>query len=104
MDHDSPQERDVHLATFTVFFYQNAHLLHYAYPCAPHCVQVRSHGVAVAAFFLLQQMGCIGFNVSVHTAAAAAMVPQVNRFQPHSVRQWQQQILFLATAAAAECE
>ena len=45
----------------------------------------------MAAIFLLQQMGCIGFNVSVHTAAAAAMVPQVSGFGTHFVRlqQWQ---------------
>ena len=34
--HDSPQERDLHLAIFTVFFYQNAHLLHYASPMHLH--------------------------------------------------------------------
>ena len=43
-------------------------------------MKARSHGAAAAAIFLPQQMGCIGFNVSVHTAAAAATVPQVNGF------------------------
>ena len=37
MDHDTPQERDVRLANFTVF-YQKAHLLHYVSPCVPHSV------------------------------------------------------------------
>ena len=34
-------------------------------------VKVRSHDAAAAeaAIFLPQQMGCIGFNVAVHTAA-----------------------------------
>ena len=36
--------------------------------------------------FFLQQMGCIGFNVSVHTAAAAATVPQLYGFGTHFVR------------------
>ena len=49
-------------------------------------VKVRSHGAAAAAIFLPQQMGCIGFNVSVHTAAAAATVLQVNGFGTHFVR------------------
>ena len=53
-----------------------------------HEFKARSHGAAAAAIFLLQQMGCIGFNVSVHTAAAAAMVPQVNGFRTHFVRLW----------------
>ena len=53
-------------------------------------VKARSHGAAAAAIFLPQQMGCIGFNVSVHTAAAAAMVPQVNGFRTHFVRLRQQ--------------
>ena len=46
--------------------------------------------MAAAAIFLLQQMGCIGFNVSVHTAAAAATVLQVNGFRTHFVQlqQW----------------
>ena len=35
MDQDSPQERDVHLANFTVL-YQKAHLLHYAPPMHLH--------------------------------------------------------------------
>ena len=48
-------------------------------------IRARSHGAAAAAIFLPQQMGCIGFNVSVHTAAAAAMVPQVNGFRNHFV-------------------
>ena len=43
-------------------------------------LKVRSHGAAAAAIFLPQQMGCIGLNVSVHTAAAT--VPQVNGFFP----------------------
>ena len=43
-------------------------------------IKVRSHGAAAAAIFLPQQMGCIGFNVSVHTAAAAATVLQGNGF------------------------
>ena len=53
-------------------------------------VKVRSYGAAAAAIFLPQQIGCIGFNVSVHTAAAVAMVPQVNGFGTHFVRlqQW----------------
>ena len=48
-------------------------------------LKARSHGAAAAAaaIFLPQQMGCIGFNVSVHTAAAAATVPQVNGFRTH---------------------
>ena len=53
-------------------------------------LKVRSHGVAAAAIFLPQQMGCIGFNVSVHTAAAVTMVPQVNGFRTHFVQLWQQ--------------
>ena len=53
-------------------------------------VKVRSYGVAAAAIFLPQQMGCIGFNVSVHTAAAVAMVPQVNGFGTHFVQLQQQ--------------
>ena len=48
-------------------------------------LKARSHGVAAAAIFLPQQMGCIGFNVSVHTAAVAAMMPQVNGFGTHFV-------------------
>ena len=52
-------------------------------------VKVHSHGAVAAAIFLPQQMGCIGFNVSVHTAAAAATVQQVNRFGTHFV--WLQQ-------------
>ena len=36
-------------------------------------------------------MGCIGFNVSVHTAAAAAMVSQVNGFETDFVQLWQWQ-------------
>ena len=53
-------------------------------------LKTRSHSAAMAAIFLPQQMGCIGFNVSVHTAAAAAMVPQVNGFRTHFVWLWQQ--------------
>ena len=49
-------------------------------------LKVRSYGAAEAAIFLPQQMGCIGFNVSVHIAAAVAMVPQVNGFGTHFVR------------------
>ena len=40
-------------------------------------------------FFLPQQMGCIGFNVSVHTAAAAATVPLVNGFGTYFAQLWQ---------------
>ena len=52
-------------------------------------IKARSHSVAVAAIFLLLQMGCIGFNVSVHTAAAVATVLQVNGFRAHFVQLWQ---------------
>ena len=45
-------------------------------------IKVRLHGAAAAVVFLPQQMGCIGFNVSVHTATVGAMVPQVNGFEP----------------------
>ena len=48
-------------------------------------LKARSHDVAAVAIFLPQQMGCIGFNVSVHIAAAVAMVPQVNGFGTHFV-------------------
>ena len=51
-----------------------------------HFLKVHSDGVAVAAIFLPQQMGCIGFNVSVHTAAAEATVPQVNGLGTHFVQ------------------
>ena len=51
-----------------------------------HTLKVGSHGAA--AIFLLQQMGYIRFNVSVHITAAAAMVPQVNGFGTHFVRLW----------------
>ena len=53
-------------------------------------LKARSHGAAGAAIFLPQQMGCIGFNVSVHTAAAAATVLQINGFGTHFVQlqQW----------------
>ena len=53
----------------------------------------------------------IGFHCTngfVHTAAAVAMVPQVNRFGTHSVRQWQRQSKtfmhthYFAIAAAAQ--
>ena len=49
-------------------------------------LEINSHGKAVAAIFLPQQMGCIGFNVGVHTAAAVATVPQVNEFGSHFVQ------------------
>ena len=52
-------------------------------------IKAHSHGAAAAATFLPQQMGCIGFNVTVHTAARAAMVPQVNGFRTHFVQLWQ---------------
>ena len=52
-------------------------------------LKVRSHGAAAAAIFWPQQMGCIGFNLIVHTAAAVATVPQVNGFGTHFVRLWQ---------------
>ena len=52
---------------------------------------IRSHNAAAAAIFLPQQMGCIGFNVSVHTAVAVATVPQVNGFGTHFLRLQQQQ-------------
>ena len=39
-----------------------------------HRVNVCSHSEAAAAIFLPQQKSCIGFNVSVHTAAAAALL------------------------------
>ena len=46
-------------------------------------LKVCSHGAAAAVIFLPQQMGYIGFKVSVHTAAAAATMPQVNGFGTH---------------------
>ena len=51
-------------------------------------------------------MGCIGFNVRVHTVSAVATLPQVNRFGTHSV--WQRQgktfmfIHYFAIAAATQ--
>ena len=53
-------------------------------------LKVCSHGVVAAAIFLPQQMGYIGFNVSVHTAAAVATMPQVNGSGTHFVWLWQQ--------------
>ena len=52
--------------------------------------KVHSHGTTADATFWPQQMGCIGFNVSVHTTATAATMPQVNGFGTHFVWQWQQ--------------
>ena len=52
-------------------------------------LKARSHGAAAATIFLPQQMGYIGFNVSVHTAAAVATVPQLYGFGTHFV--WLQQ-------------
>ena len=65
-------------------------LIVYWFGCNAKPFKARSHGAAAAAIFLPQQMGCIGFNVSVHTAAAAEMVPQVNGFGTHFVWLWQQ--------------